>query len=1041
MKRLVLALALTLPVLGQNYVHGLGNSTLTCLDVDGDGYGVGPSCTGPDADDFDATVNTAAQGIAKYGSLTAFITHLGYTTSGKFWCMSPSGNNSTGAANIDAATACANPYLNYDGTPSNVYANISPGDIVLMRANYNDSIGFRNQGTSGSPIVFLAYPGEQPLFDKNALANAGMNVVGVSNLTFDGGKFVNGAGIGGAGSANVLIRHVEGIGCCGLIATINFFDGLTNLIIEYNVLHDNSYQHGTYNGSRGNPSSGVIYRKNIAYNNSYNGLTFNGRCTGCSFDQNISYNNGTSGISLEEGVSNSFVRSNLLFSNGQGLTIYNYADNCSDGVGGGQGICPYDQTGNLIENNTIYHTGCSVGNGGCSDTSGDAIQVSNSNTCPVSGGIYSCAGTTVCSAVCPASGNIGSNTFRNNILVNYGDNNTYPPIVYSDNAGTNTCGSFCQGYLSTSTWTDLIVYQNDGNNGSGAFRTGLTISTCSAAVSLTTLSGCTNANPAFVSASPSYWNSVSSFDFRLLPSSPGLHAGTPTGQPNYDLVGRAYTTANPSLGSRERNLFAQGWNDLGTKLTASLCPASGASGSVDQDGGAYNYQAFCGNGLTIAWGGAFFVSAPTNPRLCPWNGGHTDYGGNEIYCLNFNLATPTVTLINNPTQISAYDYNNNVPGIPDASFGIPCSVASCAAPSARHSYSLIDYSPSLNKSYLIGGALYGTGHTAPPQLFYDSWSLDWSTSPPTWAPLDPVNCVTGCGAYPTLGSPINPYGDNWFAGSTVYGWQVWDSVRNLNWVFMGSNGIVSHDPSTNIYTGRSTKVSSSLGISAGGTTNAVYDPKRQAIWALGGGNIGILDTSAGGTNASSTLSSLVSGCGTPINSIAPGIGYDSLRDVIYIWPTNGLGTIYQLNLSGFTWSGGVGGGTLTCSTLTTGTGPGTSGTTNGTYGRMAYSDALDAVVLIPGFNEDAFVYSLGTADPGGSGFVSPPPPPPPSKFSSCDLNQDGVVNGVDYQIAVNQATGVAPCTNAALQGNGQCNVIDVQRVAVAARGGACLLGP
>src|SRR6185369_1851625 len=55
----------TPPTVGSN-LNGLGGSTLTCLDQDGDGYGVGPGCSGVDADDSDATVHTAAQGIAKY---------------------------------------------------------------------------------------------------------------------------------------------------------------------------------------------------------------------------------------------------------------------------------------------------------------------------------------------------------------------------------------------------------------------------------------------------------------------------------------------------------------------------------------------------------------------------------------------------------------------------------------------------------------------------------------------------------------------------------------------------------------------------------------------------------------------------------------------------------------------------------------------------------------------------------------------------------------------------------------------------------------
>jgi hypothetical protein len=60
---------------------------------------------------------------------------------------------------------------------------------------------------------------------------------------------------------------------------------------------------------------------------------------------------------------------------------------------------------------------------------------------------------------------------------------------------------------------------------------------------------------------------------------------------------------------------------------------------------------------------------------------------------------------------------------------------------------------------------------------------------------------------------------------------------------------------------------------------------------------------------------------------------------------------------------------------------------------------------------------------------------------SCDVNGDGSTNIADVQVAVNQALGLVSCTTAALQQNGLCNVIDVQRVIAASLGGSCLIGP
>jgi hypothetical protein len=75
----------------------------------------------------------------------------------------------------------------------------------------------------------------------------------------------------------------------------------------------------------------------------------------------------------------------------------------------------------------------------------------------------------------------------------------------------------------------------------------------------------------------------------------------------------------------------------------------------------------------------------------------------------------------------------------------------------------------------------------------------------------------------------------------------------------------------------------------------------------------------------------------------------------------------------------------------------------------------------------------------GSAWTSPTTPASPSV--PCDLNGDGVVNNVDTLIATNQALGVESCSTADVHQNGQCNVVDVQRVSNASRGAACVTGP
>jgi len=55
-------------------------------------------------------------------------------------------------------------------------------------------------------------------------------------------------------------------------------------------------------------------------------------------------------------------------------------------------------------------------------------------------------------------------------------------------------------------------------------------------------------------------------------------------------------------------------------------------------------------------------------------------------------------------------------------------------------------------------------------------------------------------------------------------------------------------------------------------------------------------------------------------------------------------------------------------------------------------------------------------------------------LSKYDLNSDGAVNLADVTIALNQATGAAPCANADVNGDGKCNVLDVLLVVLAAQG-------
>jgi hypothetical protein len=509
-------------------INGLGASTYTCLDRDGDGYGVGPGCSGPDADDTDASVHTGSQAIAKYGSLTSFLNHLGYYPTNIYY-LAPGGVDSGNPPN------CKNNVNLPCATYVYLRTYLQPGDMVLLRNGWNGRIDAIGGSASGTNVI-MSYPGELAVIDLSSSPGAQVNISDISYITLDGLKIQNGSGINGgtadgltqSDNHDVTIRHIEGVGGGPQgLGTINAFNGLVNWTIEDNVLHDDSSQHCLYIGARGLPNSNDVVRRNLCYNAAWNGFHLNGRFTNLTVDQNIVYNTGIAGISLQEGVSNSRFTNNLIFNTASaGIEIDNYPGDCAQfGQGGTGAICPYDQTGNTFENNTIYMTGVNPMSGGQSSVL-PAVTVANRSVGKV--------------------GDLGHNTFINNIFYGPVSGGYYPPVAYYDSD---------EPYLSTSVFANNIFWSADGNNmvigfGLNTSSYGFQSYTCTGAAALTSMSACINSDPQFVAASQTYWNSISSFNLHLQPSSPAVHAGTSSGAPTYDLSGNTFGNP-PSIGAYE----------------------------------------------------------------------------------------------------------------------------------------------------------------------------------------------------------------------------------------------------------------------------------------------------------------------------------------------------------------------------------------------------------------------------------------------------------------------------------------------------------
>ncbi|HTR37099.1 MAG TPA: dockerin type I domain-containing protein [Bryobacteraceae bacterium] len=1070
-----------------------------------------PGCLGLDADDRDATVQTAAQGIAKYGSLNAFLAKLGRdiqtyeadSVAGQaeatavgallyspahIYYLSPSGADGGGCG-----TSAASPCLTVSGLVKYAgYTNTGVGgDLILLRNGWNGRLTFY----SGSATRFngaMSYPGEHAIVD--ASTNGGYQVIlqqtncatpdGANYIFLDGFRIRNGATIAGgtidtsvcpsqtaSDDHDVWIQHIDGTegGSQGL-SPISGFNGITNWMVEYSALHDDNCSsncntpHGLYLGSHSIASSNTTIRRNLIYRNSWNGLHWNGNATGLFIDQNVVYDNGITGLDFEEGLAHSFIRGNLVFNNVKQMVFYNYAGSCqSQGTYNGQfQLCPGNQNYNLIENNTLYMTGnadvsypgsnpdagCPTGYPHCAQP---PIQISNASS--------------------PLEGDLGSNTFRNNIIVAYGWNDAKPGVAFGDPTASGTCGSVCQGWAQTSTFDHNLFWQSDGKGGASVLLMAATKYTCATAGSVTAaFTNCTVADPEFVAENIANWNVESSFDLRLSTTSPALHAGSTAGVPDYDAAGRAYTESGPSsapsLGALERNLYAQGWTTLtGAGLSPAVAPNTGDPNNTNcltQSGldaspcppNGYPFPTKYTSEFT-AWTDGIKREKPGSPKQLVWfGGGHADYIGNEIYAISLNRVAPSIARIFGPSTFAA-------PGLTVLQTWLvldtnPQPALADGSASTRHTPGNLAYNLTADKMGLFGGAIAGGNgaHT------YDSWEFDFGTN--AWqrynsggANTHDVDCsnhgsgYSGCGL--AVGQQVDPIAsfNGSFQGSNVY-----DPLTQSYWVYWGAAGgysvLTQYYPTYHQHVVRAMNQPSLSGGAIGGENSRVFISDRRWIFVTDWYNntlrSWIIDisgatsqTPSSGPNPSMAPVTTDASCNGLLETPGPGLVYLPLQGRILGYPAGTGGNTYYL-MDPATW---------TCTTGTFAGGPATNPLNQYIIGKMQHFDSLDVTLVVNDVGANApAVLNLSPGDPGG-GSIQPSTGgggggaggTGTGTTPTCDLNGDGSVNVVDVQIAINQALGIAVCSTADLQQNGQCNAVDVQRLINAALGGACATGP
>jgi hypothetical protein len=890
--------------------QGLGRSTITCLDGDGDGYGVGPGCLGPDADDTDATVHSASDAISKYGSMNAFLVHLGYQSASspvRVYCIDPAGNDSTGAPSDNVDTACMAPYATFNPGVYGLYYNYGNPAIILFRAgtwtaNITVANVNGNTGTSSQSTYVMGYPGETAVIDYSA--GVGSAVVAqsypyitVTNLRIKG----NGNGSGYSGGTYLVYPstgpiltagdkltycEISGGGGGASDSNVDAFN-ITNFVLQYNVIHDPNIagQHNAYLGSHSGASSGVVMSDNIMYGvhtGGYPNMQFNGLCNNCKFERNLLYDQDQVCIALYNGVTNSVLRNNVCWNTGTttsgngsayGLVMASgYTGQCQ--VTGQPSICPNDQTGNVIENNTFWSGSQDIVTG-ASIIQGPLIQISESDVAP-----------------CGTCGTTHSNTFRNNILLGSGSCGSgtagcYPVVVYNAVAGTSHPSSY---YLGTDVWTNNIFNTADSSTyilgvGVGA-PSGYAPYNCASFASMALSStGCSTAAPLLTNVSSSNWNNPGAFNFTPMASSPAIGAGVSAGMPSTDVWGN--TRFNPpAQGAIEVPATPSVWVEQTGSTLGSVCPAStGSGGGAGAVYSNYDFSHLC-VGVENAWNTA--VLDTKRNWLWTWGGGHLNYAGNELYIYNLNNSPWTVTRMNNPADWGPAGMAGASNCVSVFGWG---ECATDGSPLSRHLWYGMVYMPVSDKIVAIGGGLAPNGNNS-----HDMWMLD------------PTLCTVGscpAGAWSHAISAFLPsYGNNGDGMSCVYDPTRASSTIEVVVCRLTTGYMVMF---TYTITSNSWAVTTTPGATMGAlgfSTGPVIDPVTKKMYWIGG-NYGNSTFYAYSIDISGPISgwaytditSTVSACGswgTAMNVPYPGLVWNSITQQIVGYPNYGS-AIYTFN--------------------------------------------------------------------------------------------------------------------------------------------------
>ena len=304
-----------------------------------------------------------------------------------------------------------------------------------------------------------------------------------------------------------------------------------------------------------------------------------------------------------------------------------------------------------------------------------------------------------------------------------------------------------------------------------------------------------------------------------------------------------------------------------------------------------------------AWNSAAFDT--TRNRLIVWGGGHSDYGGNEIYA--FNIDTLGWSRLTNPSTNIADD----VDPYPDG------------RPNPRHTYGTEVYIPTVDRFWVSGASLWETG-----SCNGNVWMYNFNASPPESGWEDQGDSYSGGGIGDCGGLAAYDPGK--------------DRVLLLAKV-SGTAKLVEFDPKKS--SSRFTTLNNSTERRAYQT--GVVDPTRRKLVVVGAGGAWAYSIDQSGAPRT-TLST--SGATEIESASAPGLAYDPVSDRVVAW--DGGQNVYTLNMDSLVWEK---------RTPTNSVNPGGVTASGGTWGRFSYVPSKNVFVLVNSTERNVFFYKLSSS--------------------------------------------------------------------------------